>query len=112
MSTRFGAWVARARLQARFGSPIPTKTTSPSRSWRAADTAINSLGVYSVPVIHSRGDAIVRSQPLLQPRVCLEIRRTVRDAVDVPVEVRRETSRVARDRLPCDVEVIVAIVVP
>ena len=31
-----GACVARARLQARFGSPMPTKTTSPSRSSRAA----------------------------------------------------------------------------
>src|SRR3990170_1056174 len=43
--TNPGAWVRRARLQARLGSPTPTKTTSPSRSKRAALTVISSEGV-------------------------------------------------------------------
>ena len=37
----------RARLQAKFGKPTPTKTTSPSRSMRAALMVISSGAVYS-----------------------------------------------------------------
>src|ERR1043166_5527861 len=45
MSTRPGAWVARARLAATLGSPIPTKQVMPSRSARAAQVVIISSAV-------------------------------------------------------------------
>src|ERR1043165_5131366 len=47
MRTSFGACNRRARLHARFGNPIPTKTTSPSLSWRAAWQTINSFRLKS-----------------------------------------------------------------
>jgi hypothetical protein len=45
MSTSRGAWVARARLAATLGRPMPTKQVIPSRRARAAATAIISSAV-------------------------------------------------------------------
>src|SRR5512141_1496218 len=47
---RLGACVRRARLQARLGSPTPTKTTSPSRSSRAALMVISSAALYFISI--------------------------------------------------------------
>src|SRR5580658_2595065 len=46
MSTRSGACVARARLAATLGRPMPTKQVMPSRRARAAATAIISSAPY------------------------------------------------------------------
>src|SRR3990172_7978837 len=55
--TNPGAWVRRARLHARLGSPTPTKTTSPSRNKRAALTVISSEGVsFASAKAESSGD--------------------------------------------------------
>src|SRR6185312_1587084 len=99
MSTRFGAWVARARLQARLGSPIPTKTTSPSRSSRAATEAIISAGVWSEPIVHSGTHPGLRPQPL-EPTGARDVLRPVAHAVHELIEVRAQPDRIARDRLP------------
>src|SRR2546426_10909139 len=114
MSTRRGAWVARARLQARLGRPIPTNTTSPSASSRAATLAIISSGVYaaSEPVIHPGTISGCRVEPRGQAWVFLQVARAVRDPVDELVEVSRDTAGIARDRLPREVEIVVAVVVP
>src|SRR5438034_1038628 len=113
-STRCGAWVARAKLQARLGRPIPTNTTSPSASSRAATLAIISSGVYaaSEPVIHPGTISRCRVEPCGQAWVLLHVARAVRDPVDELVEVPRDAAGIARDRLPRDVEIVVAIVVP
>src|SRR5579864_5292794 len=110
MSRRLGACVARARLQARFGSPIPTKTTSPSCSARAATAAIISFGVYSVAIIDSAAWALRRLQPLREPGLPREISCPIRDSVDILVEILLELRGIARDRLPIDVESIIAVV--
>src|SRR2546428_902281 len=111
ISTRRGACVARARLQARLGSPMPTNTTSPSASSRAATAAIISSGVYpSVPVVHPGAHAFFRLEPR-DLRLFFEVRRAVRHAVDELVQVARQPIGRAGDVLPCDVEVVIAVVV-
>src|SRR6516164_5420960 len=55
MSTSSGACVARARLAAALGSPMPTKQVMPSRSARAADTVIISSDVYVKSLAPRRG---------------------------------------------------------
>src|SRR2546421_6997228 len=113
-STRCGAWVARARLHARFGRPIPTNTTSPSTSSRAATLAIISSGVYapSEPVIHPGTVSGFRLEPCGQLRTFLQVRLPMGHAAHEVVEVALQRVPVARDRFPRDVEIIVAIVVP
>src|SRR6266513_3649146 len=104
MSTRFGACVRRARLHARFGSPMPTNTTSPSTSSRAATVAIISSGLYSVAVIDSGAALLSRLETLQQPRLLRHVLRAARDAVDELVEIARELRALARNRFPADVE--------
>src|SRR5882672_9197740 len=111
MSTRLGACVRRARLQARFGRPIPTNTTSPSASSRAATVAIISSGVKSEAVVHSGAVLLGRLEPLLEPRLLLHVLRATLHAVHELVEVVRELGTIARDRLPPDIEIVVAVVV-
>src|SRR5918992_195637 len=96
MSTRSGAWVARARLQARLGSPMPTKTTSPSRSSRAATVVIISAGVYliSVPIVHPRAHPAGRAQAL-QSSAPLHVLRPVPDAEHELIEIALERRAVA-----------------
>src|SRR5438270_6908237 len=57
MNTQSGAWVARARLHALLGRPMPTKTTSPFRRRRAAATAITSSCVKVAVLIIRTGYA-------------------------------------------------------
>src|SRR5207247_649144 len=113
MRTRLGACVARARLHARFGSPMPTKTTSPSRSSRAATAAIISSGVYAEleTVVDSVGQSLFRLKSYGQLRLFRHVACAVGDAVHELVEVVRELVGVARDALPGDVEIVVAVVV-
>src|SRR2546421_1360478 len=113
-STRCGAWVARARLHARLGRPIPTNTTSPSTSSRAATLAIISSGVQapSEPVVHPGTVSGFRLEPCGQLRTLLQVRRPIRHAAYAVVEVALERVAIARDRLPSDVEGVVEVVVP
>src|SRR5690349_5794496 len=115
MSTRFGAWVARARLHARLGSPIPTNTTSPSRSSRAATTVIISSGVYAgpalEPVVHSAGRSLFRLEPRRQARLLRQIPGAIRHAVHELVQIVAELDRITRDRFPRDIKIVVAVVV-
>src|SRR2546421_9598016 len=113
-STRCGAWVARARLHARLGSPIPTNTTSPSTSSSAATLAIISSGVQppSEPVVHPGTVSGFRFEPCGQLRTFLQVPRPIRHAAYAVVEVALERAPIARDRLPSDVEGVVAVVVP
>src|SRR5207302_963751 len=85
-STRRGAWVARARLHARLGRPIPTNTTSPSTSSRAATLAIISSAVYapSEPVIHPGAAPFLRLEPRGQIRLFLHERRLLLHAEQAP----------------------------
>src|SRR6266568_5743131 len=114
MSTRLGACVRRARLQARLGRPIPTNTTSPSASSRAATLAIISSGVYaaSEPVIHPGTKSCFGFESCGQSWVFVQVRRPIRHAAHAVLEVALERVRIARDRLPRDVEIVFAIVVP
>src|SRR6266550_5734162 len=111
MSTRFGAWVRRARLEARFGRPMPTNTTSPSASSRAATDAIISSGVYSVAVIDSRAALLPCLEPLQQSRLLLHVLGPGLHAIDELVEIMRQLALVPRDRFPAHVEVVVPIVI-
>src|SRR5712691_2642795 len=111
--TRLGACVARARLQARFGSPIPTKTTSPSRSSRAATAAIISSGVYAglEAVVDSAGESLFRLKSDGQLRLFLHVAGAVGHAVHELLEVAREPIGIARDAFPGDVKIVVAVVI-
>src|SRR5450432_3088228 len=113
MSTSAGACVARARLHARFGSPIPTKTISPSRSSRAATTVIISSAEYfiSVAVVHPRADLSARGEPLGESGMLREIAGAILHAKHEVVEVLTKRLLVPRHILPRDVEIVVAIVV-
>src|SRR5437016_14534126 len=113
-STRRGAWVARARLHARLGRPIPTNTTSPSTSSRAATLAIISSGVQapSEPVIHPSTVSGFRREPCDQLRTFFQVPRPIRHAAYEVVEVALERVAIARDRFPRNVEIVVAVVVP
>src|ERR1022692_3718931 len=55
MRTRFGACVARARLAAALGSPIPTKQVMPPVRARAAQAVIISSAVYAAGSAASAG---------------------------------------------------------
>src|SRR6266403_5589530 len=113
MRTRLGAWVARARLQARFGRPIPTNTTSPSDSSRAATAAIISSGVYAglETVVDSAGESLFRLEPRGQLRLSRHVAGAVGDGVHELVEVAGQLVGIARDSLPRDVEIVVAVVI-
>src|ERR1700687_1070702 len=115
MSTRCGACVARARLHAKFGSPMPTKTTSPSRSSCAARTAINSLFVYpaaSETVVHPRADKRLRTQAFAPVITQLfHVFSAVGDTMDKIIQPSGKCRLVARNVFPVDIEVVVAIVV-
>src|SRR2546430_455326 len=113
-STRRGAWVARARLHARLGRPIPTNTTSPSTSSRAATLAIISSAVYapSEPVIHPGAAPFLRLEPRGQIRLFLQVRRPIGHAAHEVVEVAFERIPIAGARFPRHVETVVAVVVP
>src|ERR1022692_936366 len=115
MSTSSGACVARARLHARFGNPMPTNTTSPSLSSRAARTAINSLSVYaaaSEAIVDSLADARLGGQPLdCRRSQFVEILGPAGDAVDPLEQPCVHALRIARDLIPAHIEVVVAIVI-
>src|SRR3989440_10575313 len=111
MSTRLGACVRRARLQARLGRPIPTNTTSPSRSSRAATVAIISSSLYaSEPVVHS-GAELRAGFESGQLRLLLDVCGAIAHTVDELVEIPRQRAGFAGDCLPSDIEVVVAVVV-
>src|SRR6476620_5480754 len=97
MSTSRGACVARARLQARFGRPMPTNTISPSRSSRAATTVIISSAEYciSVAVIHSPAHHGARGEPLGEPGMQGEVAGPILDAHHELVEILLQRSRIA-----------------
>src|SRR5947199_1559846 len=91
---------------------MPTNTTSPSRSSRAATAAIISSGVYaSEAVIHPRREAFFRLKPC-DLRLFLQVGGAVGNAVHEFVQVALEPARITRDALPGDVEVVVAVVIP
>src|SRR5256885_1810043 len=90
---------------------MPTNTTSPSWSSRAATAAIISSGVWpSVPVVHPGAQAFFRLEPR-DARLFFQVRGAVGDAVHKLVEVTREPDGIARNGLPGDVELVVAVVV-
>src|SRR5213593_3118384 len=95
---------------------MPTKTTSPSASSRAATVAIISSGVEggagSEAVVHPARAALLRLEPRLEPRMLLQVRGPIRDAVHELVEVASQRAAIAGDLLPRDVEVVAAVVVP
>src|SRR5271165_2339955 len=117
MSTRFGACVARARLHARFGNPMPTNTTSPSDSSRAARTAISSRleyvlprSEYVVPRSRARGDSEAVVDSFAHARFggqpCddvfaqfVDVLSAAADSIDPLVEPRLKALCVARDRI-------------
>src|SRR4051812_36205510 len=101
MSTSVGACVARARLHARFGSPIPTNTISPSRSSRAATTVIISSAEYftSVAVVHSRAEHVARGETGREPVVQREVLTAVLHAHHILVDIARERCGIARNIL-------------
>src|SRR5690349_19365332 len=96
---------------------MPTKTTSPSRSSRAATAAIISAGVWvtggppSKPIVHARAHPLVRAE-LLEPTRACHVLGSIRHAVDELLQVPLERRRIARDLLPRDVEGVVPVVVP
>src|SRR5437016_12943157 len=92
---------------------MPTNTTSPSTSSRAATAAIISAGVYAglKAVVHPARVAFLRLEPGDQRRLFRHVRRAVGDAADVLLEVALEPPGIARDPLPRHVEIVVAVVI-
>src|SRR2546426_11538613 len=90
---------------------MPTNTTSPSTSSRAATAAIISAGVYagSKAVVHPARVAFLRLEPGDQRRLFRHVRRAVGDAADVLLEVALEPPGIARDPLPRHVEIVLAV---
>src|SRR5687767_10103698 len=95
---------------------MPTKTTSPSRSSRAAAVTISSLGVMSIT---RRSIAVVdgarrprrgaqAGQPLPHPGRVLG---AAGDAIDPLVQPARQRPLVLGDLAPAEVEVVVPVVV-
>src|SRR5436190_454156 len=97
MSIRLGACVARARLHARLGSPMPTNTTSPSRSSLAATQIINSrplasgegrssardfaaVGELLIAIIHARTDSLVGREARFELRLHHQVLGAIADA--------------------------------
>src|ERR1700689_349509 len=93
---------------------MPTKTTSPSRSSRAAATAIISRGEYSISIVDAGGPPLARPESIDETGLAGsgQVRRTVGYAVHVLIEIAPERGGIARDGLPPDVELVVPIVVP
>src|SRR5687768_3449375 len=102
MRTRFGACVARARLQARFGRPMPTKTVSPSSSSRAAATAMSSALVApaSIPIVHPDAELLARAQPIELPAALLDVLGAIVNPANPLVQVSLERGRISRHRFP------------
>src|SRR5579875_1881408 len=103
MSTRPGAEVARARLAAALGRPIPTKQVTLSRRARAAETVIISSEVYAAalsslpapPVWPSVMAFVVTGTSFFRCRphgMC---------SVNPGFQPALETVAVAADRVPC-----------
>src|SRR5436190_22695165 len=86
---------------------MPTKTTSPSRSSRAATAAIISAGVYAglVAIVDSARESLFRLEPCRQVRLFFYIAGAVGHAVHELLEVARELIGIARDAFPGDVKV-------
>src|SRR6266568_477111 len=125
MSVRFGACVASARLHARLGSPMPTKTTSWSRSSAAATHTIRSafsapafgrVGCLfsasgSIAIVHAGAQSLLGGESIREPGNLRQIFTPIADAEDEVVEVLIEPRRVRRDVFPGDIELVVAVVV-
>src|SRR5256885_12873852 len=92
---------------------MPTNTTSPSRSSRAATAAIISSGVYAglEAVVDSARESLLRLEPCRQVRLLLHVAGAVGHTVHELLEVARELIGIARDAFPADVKVVVAVVI-
>src|SRR2546422_507061 len=92
---------------------MPTNTTSPSRSSRAATAAIISSGVYAglEAVVDSARESLFRLEPCRQVRLFLHVAGAVGHAVHELLEVARELIGIARDAFPGDVKIVVAVVI-
>ena len=86
-STRWGAWVALARLAAVLGSPIPTKHTTPSRRARDAATVIISSEVKSA-VVSTCSVAGTGPVNVIVASLCSEWKRTVALLERYPAKLR------------------------
>src|SRR5690349_7417204 len=94
---------------------MPTKTTSPSRSSRAAAATIRSDGVAapdsgSVTIVHRRRETLRRGEPGEPAAHLPDIGGPIGDAVDPLLEPGLELRRVLRDLAPGDIEVVVPVV--
>src|SRR5512141_2464747 len=112
---RLGACVRRARLQARFGSPTPTKTTSPSRSSRAELMVINSAAVYSMLVFSivnhgcraaGHAQARVRFFPQLLP-----VGFAIRHAIHPFLQVCLQRFICLAELIPFQVKVVIPVII-
>src|SRR6266699_1227466 len=125
MSTRFGACVASARLHARLGSPMPTKTMSPSRSSAAAAHIITVFSaapsapvrfrfsaVALIAIVHAGTQSLLGDESRREAGMFGEIFAPIADAEHEFVEISLEPPRVLRDFFPADVELVVAVIVP
>src|SRR5512134_3344916 len=90
---------------------MPTNTTSPSRSSRAAATTIISLGEYSVAIRDFAAHGRLRREASGQRRLPSQVFGAIGDAVHPLVEIRLQPRRVSRDVVPRHVKLVVAIVV-
>src|SRR5712691_4912589 len=107
MSVRFGACVASARLQARLGSPMPTKATSRSRSSVAAAQIIAAFSAAPaapvrfrfsagalVAIVDATAHSFFRLEPIRDVRVLREVFVSVAHAEDILVEISFEPIRI------------------
>src|SRR5512135_545518 len=92
---------------------MPTNTTSPSRSSRAARQTIISSGLQprSVAIVHRRRELFAGLERGAALAHLGRVLGAVGDAVHPLVEPAREALAVLADVAPGDVEVVVAVVV-
>src|SRR5688572_13498162 len=86
-----------------LGSPMPTNTMSPSRSSAAAAQIISSVAIVDATAHSFRGRPASRNPG--------QVLGAIAHAVNVFVQIADQTRPIARDLLPPNVELVVAIIV-
>src|SRR6202022_4211178 len=104
MRTSFGACVARAKLHARFGKPMPTKTTSLSTSsCAAAHTICSALEAIIHAGAHPRLGRQAFADRLAQAS---HIAGPISNPIDEFIQPARERAFVARNLVPRHIKIV------
>src|SRR5689334_10403193 len=90
---------------------MPTNTSSPLWSWRAAWHTIISFAEYLVAIVHRPRESILRLQLVRASAHFLSILGAVLHPENPLVEILAEGGRVLRNIAPADVKIVVPIII-